>query len=72
MLWTTDRRFAARIIGPESGVEKEYLVRVSGHEGQSEAKVAKAVVELQQVTMTMLHSYREATRGALGRKQAAL
>ena len=37
-----------------------------------EAKVAKAIAELQQVMIGMLHSFREATRGERGRKQEAL
>ena len=46
MLWSTDRRWVERIIGPSSAVEKEYLVRVTGHEGLSDAQFAKAVGHL--------------------------
>ena len=43
MLWSTDRRFVERVIGPSANVEKEYLVRVTGHEEFSDAQFAEAV-----------------------------
>ena len=39
---------------------------------QLEAAVARAVVELQQVMVELLHSFRMATRSAVGRKTEAL
>uniref|UniRef100_A0A7S4FBP7 Pseudouridine synthase RsuA/RluA-like domain-containing protein n=1 Tax=Chrysotila carterae TaxID=13221 RepID=A0A7S4FBP7_CHRCT len=43
MLWTNDKVLQERIIGPESNVEKEYLVRVTGHERWSEEQRESAV-----------------------------
>ena len=39
---------------------------------QLEGKLARAVIELQQAMLEMLQSYRDATRGARGRKKEAL
>ena len=46
MLWSTDRRFVERVIGPSANVEKEYLVRVTGHEEFSDKQFAEAVGHL--------------------------
>ena len=46
MLWSTDRRFVERVIGPAANVEKEYLVRVTGHEQCSDAQFAEAIGHL--------------------------
>lgn len=43
MLWTDDERLVERIIGPRTTVEKEYLVRVTGHEKWGEAQLRDAV-----------------------------
>jgi len=46
MLWTTDPDLAAKVMSPESHIEKEYLVRVTGHEAWSERRREKVVREL--------------------------
>lgn len=46
MLWSTDRRFVERVIGPTAAVEKEYLVRVTGHEHFSDTQFAEAIGHL--------------------------
>lgn len=43
MLWTTDMALADRIKHPSSGVEKEYLVRVTGHEAWSDTAKRRVV-----------------------------
>mmetsp|Transcript_20213 Transcript_20213/g.46651 ORF Transcript_20213/g.46651 Transcript_20213/m.46651 type:complete len:209 (+) Transcript_20213:262-888(+) len=43
MLWTTDSGLVQRIIGPETRIEKEYLVRVTGHESWGTAQLRESM-----------------------------
>ena len=66
--WEAVRMVAAGLL-PESVAAESFPERARR---QLEGKLARAVIELQQAMLEMLQSYRDATRGARGRKKEAL
>lgn len=46
MLWTTDAVLASRVMSPASHIEKEYLVRVTGHEAWNLKRREKVAQEM--------------------------